>query len=114
MDNTNTIGVLFFYIRKYQARYPPPPIGERACLFVKPNIHETHYNKGDVIMSKQTKLHALFTYMKNEGKAVRYGDVLRSGVSIGELEATVKQYNASISRDEEGYSIIVFNFIKKG
>jgi hypothetical protein len=62
----------------------------------------------------QTNLANLFLALKESGRTVRYGDLLRAGVPAHTIDNAISQYRAFLVRDGEGYSLITFKDIKKG
>jgi hypothetical protein len=61
-------------------------------------------------MAEQTKsLRNLFKAISENGKGVRYGDILRAGISSYVVEKLVKEFNAKLVNDNEGYTLIVIN-----
>lgn len=59
-------------------------------------------------MEKLHKLNNLFAVLKQTGKTVRYGDILRAGYSVITLDNMIQDFRVELRTDEEGYTIIAF------
>jgi hypothetical protein len=60
-------------------------------------------------MTKQANsLRKLFEVIKKNNKVVRYGDILRAGISAYVVDKLVEEYKAKLVIDNEGYTVITF------
>lgn len=58
-------------------------------------------------MQKQVNsLKNVFEVIINHDKSVRYGDILRSGISSYAVDKLIEEYGAKLSTDAEGYTVI--------
>ena len=59
-------------------------------------------------MEKLYMLNTIFVTVKQKGICVRYGDLLRAGFPSYMVDAMIDDYQALVSKDLQGYTIITF------
>jgi hypothetical protein len=60
-------------------------------------------------MTQHQRLTNVFNELSKTGRTVRYGDILRAGISSHVVDSLIEGYNAKLINDSEGYTIITLN-----